>query len=617
MNASELLTNLTQQGIQLWADNEKLGVRSPRGVMTPELRQELAKHKPEILAFLRGNDLSDCSTSTSPSDELTLQTIGRLIGGFGSQSTTEYKQPIVDPQVMASKLKVVFRPLPKGYNNQSIIKFREELELKLRNYGVQIEPWELATTEFHYDIKIPFFNFKKTFNTRVVKAGTDAVIDIERPPSLISKAKEFAAERLYEFYSHFILKNQKLSVTRIATLIGWAVEHAAKYIEDPTNTQVITLTDLDPEFTNPQIPYQQKIGLGLNTLVRTFSEIVIGVSNDKISILNMNLSDSIFPQDELDGFVLKSLIPKIFVPIAPVLLNRFELGQYDPQASVYAASLVTLSKELAPTGLFPPGFKLSELIKRKSHRDIINVIVNGRTGVSYGFVAYAEPPQYIGAKEITENEWEGLATVKGFSNDQVRQNEINRRYVKLKIGTEYVFKQIPDIWLVSARSGSNKTNLSLDNDIVRIGLRDRLFLQLPQGIDQAKVDIKPSYDLYVMLGMALSAALYTPELIRDGAPMVHFHGYPARDWFQDNEYCVGVHNPSVPCGTYESGVFNFLGIHSLSSQSDGKIALVSLVEPDHGTNFIAPNLEYLVARLKAGCQQGKIELGGKHFVSLK
>jgi hypothetical protein len=130
-------------------------------------------------------------------------------------------------------------------------------------------------------------------------------------------------------------------------------------------------------------------------------------------------------------------------------------------------------------------------------------------------------------------------------------------------------------------------------------------------------DIKPSYDIYVMLAISLAAALYTPELIKNGAPIVHFHGYPSFDWFQDNEYCVGMNNPSVPCGTYESGVFNFLGIADLGDQIINDVNLISLVEPDHGTNFIASDLEYLVNRLKAGCVTGQIELGGKNFPSLK
>ncbi|MGH2415630.1 MAG: hypothetical protein ACRDEA_18450, partial [Microcystaceae cyanobacterium] len=58
-------------------------------------------------------------------------------------------------------------------------------------------------------------------------------------------------------------------------------------------------------------------------------------------------------------------------------------------------------------------------------------------------------------------------------------------------------------------------------------------------------------------------------------------------------------------------------IYSLADQYNGNIALASLIEPDHGTNIIAHDWEYLIARLKAGCEQGQIELGGRHFASLK
>ena len=144
----------------------------------------------------------------------------------------------------------------------------------------------------------------------------------------------------------------------------------------------------------------------------------------------------------------------------------------------------------------------------------------------------------------------------------------------------------------------------------------QLFPQFPQGVNPATLDIKPSYDTYVMVAIALAAALYTPELIQQGAPMVHFHGYPARQWFQANEMYAGVENPSVPCGTFESGVFNFLSIHQLAAQNTGPLSLASLIEPDHGTNIIAKDLQTLLTRLTAGIDEGYIELGGKHFASL-
>lgn len=613
MNISEFLAELSRQNIHVQLDDDKLNIRSPKGAVTPELRAELIAHKAEILAFLNGTDNADSSTLTG----MSLQTIGRLIGGFSEKLTAEYKTPVIDSRVMAQKLTVTFRPLPRGYKNEIILQFREDLERKLRDYGVKVLPWDEATTEFYYEINVPFVKWKKKIKTKVVKVGISAVIDVERLPNLRTKSETFAAERLYQFYSKYVLKNQTLSIAKIGKLIGWAEEHAAKYVQDPTNTQVIILTELDREFTNPQLAYQQKIRVGLNTLIKNFSELIIGVSDDRISVLNMNLSDSIFPKEQMEFFVLNSLIPKIFVPIMPLPLSRFEIEQYDPHQSPYTKNLVTLGKELAHTGLFPPGSQLSNLIERKSYRDIVSIIMNGRTGVSYGFVAYAEPPRYIGKPEITEQEWESLYSIAGFANEEVRKNELGRRYVKTKIAGEVAYKQIPDIWLISSRSGSNKTDLNLDRDILRIGLKEKLYLQLPQGSNADRSDIRPSYDIYVMLALALSAALHTPELIKNGASMVHFHGYPAPTWFQPGEYCVGVHNPSVPCGTYESGVFNFLGIYRLANHFVGNISLATLVEPDHGTNFMAGDMDYLIERLKSGCVQGQIELGGKHFNDLK
>ncbi|MBE9006349.1 non-ribosomal peptide synthase [Fortiea sp. LEGE XX443] len=617
MNTSEFVTSLTQQGVYFWVDNDKLKIRSPKGVITPEIQADLAAYKTEIINFIREKNIIKNTELVPIIQGINLQTIGHLIGGYIGQENAEDKPPIVDPRIMAQQLIVTFKSLPENYKNPEILQFRQDLQHYFQEYGAKILPWEQATTEFKHDIFFPIINQKKTFKFRGVKAEINAVIDVEIPASWMRKLGILVAENWYYFYSKFILKKREISVSNIARLSSWAEDHAAKYVENPTNTQVIVLTEIDDDFINPDIPYQQKINIGLNTLVRTFSEIVIGVAVDKISILNMNLSDSIFAKNEIETFVLNSLIPKIFVPISPLLLNRFEVGQYQPKESIYAKNLVKLGQELASTGLFPPGFKLDEVIKRKSHRDIVDIIVNGRTGVSYGFVAYAEPPQYFGAKEINITEWESLLPIAGFDSNELRQNAQGRRYLKTSIQGEDVFQQIPDVWLVSSRSGSNKTNLNIASDIIRIGLKEKLYLELPQGIHTELVDIKPSYDIYVMLAISLAAALYAPKLIQDGAPIVHFHGYPAFNWFQANEYCVGVHNPSVPCGTYESGVFNFLGISSLANQAIANISLVSLVEPDHGTNFIAHDMDYLLKRLKTGCAEGQIELGGKHFASLK
>jgi hypothetical protein len=616
MNVSEFLENLNQKGVQLWADNDKLKINSPKGLLTPEIRTELAEYKTEILAFLQQDNGTASNLCTPENQDLSLQTMGRLIGGYGRKAAG-FIPPVIDPQVMATKLKVTFKPLPQGYKEKTILKFREELERKLRDNGVEILSWEEATKEFNYEITIPLINWKKKIATRVIKAGVSAVFDVESSPSLLGRVKILAADLLYQFYSRFVLKNRQISASKIMLFISWA-EKNFHPPEDPTNTQAIVLTKLNQEFTDPKIPYQQKIPIGVNILIETFSEIAIGVSDTKISILNMNLSDSVFPVESIDEFVRKSLIPKIYVPIQPLALSRFEIGEFDPKESIYATNLVRMGRELTSTALLPSGFKTEDTVKRKSHRDIASWLGDGRTGVSYGFVAYAEPPQYVGEVEISEQEWESLSPIEGFSSKELRQNDIGRKYIKIRIGEKNLFKQIPDIWLVSSRSGSKKTDLNLETDVLRIGLQDKLLLQLPKGIDPTAGDIKPSYDIYVMVAIALAAALYAPELIKNGAPMFHFHGYPSLSWFESkNEYCTGVNNPSVPCGTYESGVFNFLSVRNLVERHGSEIVLAGLIEPDHGTNIIASDWEYLVARIKAGVEQGQIELGGKHFPSLR
>jgi amino acid adenylation domain-containing protein len=51
----DLLGRLSAQGVSLTTDGESLKCAAPPGVLTPELRAELAQRKPEILAFLRSS----------------------------------------------------------------------------------------------------------------------------------------------------------------------------------------------------------------------------------------------------------------------------------------------------------------------------------------------------------------------------------------------------------------------------------------------------------------------------------------------------------------------------------------------------------------------------------
>lgn len=53
MNLEQLLAELSQRGVKLWLDGDRLGIRAPKGVLTPELKEALSQNKADILAFLQ------------------------------------------------------------------------------------------------------------------------------------------------------------------------------------------------------------------------------------------------------------------------------------------------------------------------------------------------------------------------------------------------------------------------------------------------------------------------------------------------------------------------------------------------------------------------------------
>ena len=66
MNTADLVTDLSQLGVRLWLDGEQLRFRAPQGVLTPELKAQLVRHKGPLLEFLRGVQSSLESPAAPP-----------------------------------------------------------------------------------------------------------------------------------------------------------------------------------------------------------------------------------------------------------------------------------------------------------------------------------------------------------------------------------------------------------------------------------------------------------------------------------------------------------------------------------------------------------------------
>ena len=536
--------------------------------------------------------------------DLDLKTITALAGMPTKNDIINPK----NPREMAERVRVTFKPVPHNYFEGEVKNYRNRLKEALINNGVKVVDWKEATIEAD-----TYGFFSRLFRIRKVRRNIHAVVAVRKEPSILRRFFMKIAESIYSLVRH-----DERSVSEILKISGWADNFTIGNLQDPYNTQVITLMTLDPEFEDENISYDKKISIGLKNLINSMSEIVIGVSAEKFAIINMNLSDSMYKHEELDSFVSKSLVPKIYAPIKPPVLNRFIKGEFDPRETDSADKLSQLGKELKKTHLFPEGSKFSDRINRQSHRDVVKKVLDGRTGVSYGFIAFVEAPKYEGEKYIDESTWKNLKEVDSFEDGSVRVDDNDRWYVKTVIKDENIYQQVPDIRIVTSRSGCDKTNLNPDSDIVRIGLKKgQLYLEIPKGIDLTRKDIRPSFDTFVILAQALSASLYAPYMIKNGMPILHFHGYPDPNWFVGSEHHAGADNPSLPCGTVEAALLNYSAIYETANRNGTDLKLLCLVESDHGVNILGPDKKYIVERLMSGSDDGHILLGGKYLPGLK
>ncbi|NES72900.1 MAG: non-ribosomal peptide synthetase, partial [Okeania sp. SIO2D1] len=69
MKTMEFVSYLQNLGVKLWIDGEQLRYRSPKGVITPELKQSIVERKADILKLLKKaqkNRQSDAASSIQP-----------------------------------------------------------------------------------------------------------------------------------------------------------------------------------------------------------------------------------------------------------------------------------------------------------------------------------------------------------------------------------------------------------------------------------------------------------------------------------------------------------------------------------------------------------------------
>jgi hypothetical protein len=214
--------------------------------------------------------------------------------------------------------------------------------------------------------------------------------------------------------------------------------------------------------------------------------------------------------------------------------------------------------------------------------------------MSYGFFARQLPVTVEPALILDESE----------STDNHGKHEVGM--IRIRVQGVTMLVPVPQVRVMTTRSGCRKNQLEAKSDLVEIGLiqrngRGRAYLKTPMGCSPDIV-AKPSFDTLTILAHALGNALtasilmtlrpearFPRHLAKFGASMTHWHDYPAVELLPEGYHLHGENNPPVACSTPQSAAYSLLGkIAALEiALEQGRAYRGDVhVEPCHGTNIV-------------------------------
>lgn len=340
---------------------------------------------------------------------------------------------------------------------------------------------------------------------------------------------------------------------------------------------------------------QEKLDAIVSVLAYDVVHIAIFVNADSWTICTMNgaiIQNSI--EGDLKETILNSLVPKLTAQVIPPnILGEiaYQYDMFDPKQSEFSnviEDVIEAAKLLKEDGLIMSHTSVSSLeMKSKFHERIVKSYLDQRTGMSYGFMVWQLP----------------IESKPAVLYDEISASDCGpdgNCFLVSFLGKQYLI-EIPEVWVLSTRSGCDKTNLNLSEDIVRMGLSEgRIFFDLPVGVDK-DLDVKPSYDTLAILAHAMGNSVissllktvvgeneFSRALDNKGVSLLHWHGYLEGHEVPAGHMAHGEENPSVSCSTPQSAVYSFIGkIEALEASLIQKVDFLGDVhiEPHHGTNI--------------------------------
>jgi hypothetical protein len=339
---------------------------------------------------------------------------------------------------------------------------------------------------------------------------------------------------------------------------------------------------------------QEKLNRIVRTLTWSIVQVAIYVDRDRWTITTMN--GAVIPcalQGSFSRDVRELLIPKLAAPVVPPHASDFDVrsGVLDltgPDMLPYVDDFVRSGPFWGETGLLLFHTSMEQLEFRSAYyKRIAAAYLDHRSGMSYGFlarqIALARRPSWMEKPPVDR--------------------------VSLTIAGQELSLAVPEAWVLTTRSGCDKSHIDPSRDLLLMGLSGgKIVLATPRGLDR-HIDSKPSYDTFTILAHALANGLVAQvlDLVRpgarfaamlgtSGAALAHWHGFLSPGAVPPGYVVHGGENPPVSCSTRQAALFAFTGklcALETSLRGGGEFEGDIHIEPHHGVNVTGPSLLHL------------------------
>lgn len=496
---------------------------------------------------------------------------------------------------MVKSLTITFFPYDKEKINANILSFANKLKSRLETLGVKIIDYEeaLVRLPFRKVIKIFFLaiynSFLSTLNSLFVVFNFDFGITLKE-----LKYMKFG-KKIREGVSVIALGEQETGNMPMDFTMSFR------------KTSVIYILEM-PDHINIESDFQSHFNTAFDLFTHHMANIVIAVDKEEWLVYNFNASHTRYPINTpfFDKYLLQSFIPKIVAPIRPPRLKDFtmERNAFDPndkEHHLYVEDFIKGALLFDKTQLYPPGKKIDEMKFRNEYYKWIGKIhLDRRSGMSYGFLARQMKvflPDLIPDDDKLVSSY--LKDNEGFFIIN------NNLYIVLNLPEGRFCMPLPDTWVLTQRSGSDKTHIDPQKDLIKLGLRaGKMYLHSPMGL-KITSSYKPSFDTGVILAHAIGNIIvgaiikmrqpesqFVKNLENNGLAIAHWHGYINKDYLPNGWRVHGENNPHVPCSAPQCAYFALIG--KLNSHLNNPLNQLYLgdihVEPHHGINIVYPTL---------------------------